>query len=436
MSDVSVSKTNVAGIESESKARVVKDSVSKKSNHDLEVSFIQLLTQHSDTPIFKPGGGLGKKVKNGSGGKIGVGDGKNGVDLSPIGSGTISGRHQGPDLVGSRSGHLGENAVPEVVNSGNLSVHKSSASVVVPPQTSNTFENDSQSSVAPISSNAPVQGGTGTSSKTLPPIPGAGNPVLKPISPMASKQTADPLQPGNGVPLESETQIAGSAFQFSRENLAERGSTPAVSSADRYRAEGPKAGSDVISVDSSNKKERGSIENQSAVDYQKVIQPDTGGAGFRSGLLGVGHSQSQSSTSETLPNFSGNFDINHFSEAISRPLVSGSGLYRVSVSLHPAELGQVSALLTLDKNNLLVTITPQTQAGHQALSESIKDLEQSLSSNGLRVSVTLSDSSPNREDQGWSPRSPSTRNVSLAGAEVSEMVEVRTKELGQIHIVL
>ena len=58
---------NVVNIVSESKAKEVRDAVSKKPKHRAEVSFVQLLVQHSDIPDVKYGATFGKKRKNDSG---------------------------------------------------------------------------------------------------------------------------------------------------------------------------------------------------------------------------------------------------------------------------------------------------------------------------------------------------------------------------------
>jgi flagellar hook-length control protein FliK len=82
-------------------------------------------------------------------------------------------------------------------------------------------------------------------------------------------------------------------------------------------------------------------------------------------------------------------DISDLAASISRPLAGGSGDYSVQVSLHPPELGQVRALLSLQGDVLHVTLTPDHSTGFDALSDAMPALHEQLAGGGVEVHVTL-----------------------------------------------
>ncbi len=71
-------------------------------------------------------------------------------------------------------------------------------------------------------------------------------------------------------------------------------------------------------------------------------------------------------------------DIGDLAATISRPLAGGSGEYSVQVSLHPPELGEVRALLSLQGDVLHVTLTPEHPSGFDALSDAMPALHEQL----------------------------------------------------------
>jgi Flagellar hook-length control protein FliK len=82
-------------------------------------------------------------------------------------------------------------------------------------------------------------------------------------------------------------------------------------------------------------------------------------------------------------------DISDLAASISRPLAGGSGDYSVQVSLHPPELGEVRALLSLQGDVLHVTLTPEHSTGFDALSDAMPALHEQLAGGGVEVHVTL-----------------------------------------------
>lgn len=115
-------------------------------------------------------------------------------------------------------------------------------------------------------------------------------------------------------------------------------------------------------------------------------------------------------------------NIGALAQAISRPINEGNGGYSVQVTMHPAELGHLQAIVTLRGNDLQVSITPQTQLGREALASTAHTLKEELSRGGLNVNVTLHDSGfqPRGEDR---PASPARRfNEVLPHEELAPQV--------------
>jgi flagellar hook-length control protein FliK len=115
-----------------------------------------------------------------------------------------------------------------------------------------------------------------------------------------------------------------------------------------------------------------------------------------------------------------------------------NGTYTVQVAMQPANLGHVRAALTLDGNNLQVSITPQTSAGHDALSSAVDALKDELARGGLNVNVTLRD--PSSQSGGDAQRQAGTeRNAPLATenvAKVSLLSSASASASGQVHLIL
>ena len=82
-------------------------------------------------------------------------------------------------------------------------------------------------------------------------------------------------------------------------------------------------------------------------------------------------------------------DIGDLAASISRPLAGGNGDYSVQVSLHPPELGEVRALMSLQGDVLHVTLTPDHSTGFDALSDALPALHEQLAGGGVEVHVTL-----------------------------------------------
>lgn len=86
---------------------------------------------------------------------------------------------------------------------------------------------------------------------------------------------------------------------------------------------------------------------------------------------------------------SGELDVSGLAGSISRTLNQSGGNGRVLVTLHPPELGQVQALLTLRGDVLHVALSPERTEGHDAIADALSSLHEQLSGGGVEVNVTL-----------------------------------------------
>jgi flagellar hook-length control protein FliK len=93
-------------------------------------------------------------------------------------------------------------------------------------------------------------------------------------------------------------------------------------------------------------------------------------------------------------------DVGDLAASISRPLAAGNGDYSVQVSLHPPELGEVRALLSLQGDVLHITLTPEHASGFEALSDAMPALHEQLAGGGVEVNVTLGQPGDTQGEEG------------------------------------
>lgn len=148
--------------------------------------------------------------------------------------------------------------------------------------------------------------------------------------------------------------------------------------------------------------------------------------------VGVGGAGAPAGVSTAAPHA---VDVGLLAGAIARPLSDGQGTYRVLVAMHPADLGQMQAVVTLHGNDLQVLLTPHTGAGHDALAGALHTLKGELSRGGMNVNVTLRDPS-SQSPQHHEPRRSASPAATLpeTGSVVSSGAP--PTHTGQIHIVL
>jgi hypothetical protein len=133
-------------------------------------------------------------------------------------------------------------------------------------------------------------------------------------------------------------------------------------------------------------------------------------------------------------------DISDLAASISRPLAGGSGDYSVQVSLHPPELGEVRALLSLQGDVLHVTLTPDHSTGFDALSDAMPALHEQLAGGGVEVHVTLGH--PGDPEGGDGRAAPGARPAGAAPSDdappaaSTSTVPMTAPGPGRIHLVL
>jgi Flagellar hook-length control protein FliK len=134
----------------------------------------------------------------------------------------------------------------------------------------------------------------------------------------------------------------------------------------------------------------------------------------------------------------GRVDIDDLATSISRPLAAGNGEYSVLVSLHPPELGEVRALLSLQGDVLHVTLTPEHAGGFDALAEALPTLHDQLGGGGVEVNVTLGQPGDTPGgDGGASEPGPGDKTPSGATTpSAAPMVPITAGSPGRIHLVL
>jgi flagellar hook-length control protein FliK len=135
-----------------------------------------------------------------------------------------------------------------------------------------------------------------------------------------------------------------------------------------------------------------------------------------------------------------NVDVDDLAASISRPLAGGNGDYSVQVSLHPPELGEVRALLSLQGDVLHVTLTPEHASGFEALSDALPALHEQMAGGGLEVNVTLGQPGDSQGEDGQRPaRSGPPASVPSDDATPASAPTAFTSSSdgpGRIHLVL
>ena len=145
-----------------------------------------------------------------------------------------------------------------------------------------------------------------------------------------------------------------------------------------------------------------------------------------------------SSPSVPSPGSGAGPDLEALATSFTRTLAPGDGDYSVSVSMHPPELGEVRALLSLRGDILQVVLTPHQEIGHDALATALPALREQLASGGLHVDVSLGQPDTGQgEDRG--PATGPTTDAELEDAAPRPPADGTTTAIGpdaRIHLVL
>ena len=133
-------------------------------------------------------------------------------------------------------------------------------------------------------------------------------------------------------------------------------------------------------------------------------------------------------------------DVSDLAASISRPLAGGNGDYSVQVSLHPPELGEVRALLSLQGDVLHVTLTPEHTTGFEALSDAMPALHDRLAGGGVEVNVTLGHPGDPQGGDGRGGTDPgpagSAPSDAATPAAMPSATPMTSADPGRIHLVL
>lgn len=105
--------------------------------------------------------------------------------------------------------------------------------------------------------------------------------------------------------------------------------------------------------------------------------------------LDAAEQSSDLASSEPTLTLTSHVDISGLVASISRPVLKADGEYSVKVSLHPPQLGEVRAIMTMKGDTLHVVLTPDKSEGHAALQSSLSDLKEQLGRHGAQVDVEL-----------------------------------------------
>ena len=110
------------------------------------------------------------------------------------------------------------------------------------------------------------------------------------------------------------------------------------------------------------------------------------------------------------------------------------------VSLHPPELGEVRALLSLQGDVLHVTLTPEHASGFEALSEALPTLHDQLAGGGVEVNVTLGQPGDTPGGEGRAASDPGPGDGASSGGTTPPaappVVPITGGSPGRIHLVL
>lgn len=141
---------------------------------------------------------------------------------------------------------------------------------------------------------------------------------------------------------------------------------------------------------------------------------------------------------QALSNLGKPLDTAAISQSIMHAISTGDGTHTVLVAMHPAELGQLHAVVSLVNNELSVLITAQTQPGHAALANAVGVLRSQLAQGGMNVNVTLRDPGSQRGRDSGEFQRDSRRSSPIVDGGLAPTLPVasRPSSAGQIDLVL
>ena len=205
------------------------------------------------------------------------------------------------------------------------------------------------------------------------------------LTPSGSTATTASLD--NGVPVSSP--VSASGFGAAPRPFDWRGAVPAATA--------PAAGSS-----GSASAPRESASANSAAPGPAAVASSASTTGGRSlpGFAIGGVAQEAHAVSDPVgtdgPSAAGDEDLGDqaldttgLATSITGVLSRGDGNYNVVLNLHPPELGQLQARLSLRGDQLQVDLSPEHAAAHDALESALPALREHLGQGGLDVDVSL-----------------------------------------------
>ena len=108
--------------------------------------------------------------------------------------------------------------------------------------------------------------------------------------------------------------------------------------------------------------------------------------------------------------------------AVLSPILStASGTHRISLELHPAELGSIQATITVSGSQVTVELHADNAATRQTIGSALPDLRQQLGSGGQQAHVFFGGDVPRRQT-GYSDRPLGVTSDSSAGAQPTQIL--------------
>ena len=118
---------------------------------------------------------------------------------------------------------------------------------------------------------------------------------------------------------------------------------------------------------------------------------------------------------------------------LSPILTTANGTHRISLELHPAELGSIQATITVSGGQVTVELHADNAATRQAIGSALPDLRQQLGSGGQQAHVFFGGDAPRRQT-GYSDRRLGVTSDSSAGAQPTQILIRSAKSASSVDI--
>ena len=120
--------------------------------------------------------------------------------------------------------------------------------------------------------------------------------------------------------------------------------------------------------------------------------------------------------------------------AVLSPILStANGTHRISLELHPAELGSIQATITVSGSQVIVELHADNAATRQAIGSALPDLRHQLGSGGQQAHVYFGGDAPRRQT-GYSDRRFGVTSDSSVGAQPTQILIRSAKSASSVDI--